>query len=93
MEPFLLGTLSFLGALSLAGIGHLVRSTTKQSEKLGDVANDLTAIRATLDQVVRRVDALDRWKDAVQARETDDLRAENAELRQSSGRRVGDHIP
>lgn len=92
MEPFLLAALSFLGALSLAGIGHLVRSNSRQSEKLEAVATTLAAISATLSQVVLRVDALDRWKDAMQQRETDELRAENAELRQNHGRRSSDAL-
>lgn len=92
MESYLLAALSFLASLSLLGIGHLIRANAETRKEMKEIAVTLASIRAALSQVVLRVDALDRWKDAMQQRETDELRAENAELRQNHGRRSSDAL-
>ena len=79
------------------GMGAMLRNSYKQSEKI-DRVNDklaeqnttLATIATTLASVVVRVDALDRWKDMMQQRENDSLRAEVEELKAGRGRRVGD---
>lgn len=94
MDPLAI-IISSAGALLLlfisGGIGLLIRNSQRQGDKIDGVATALASISATLSAVVTRVDALDRWKDAVQQRENDDLRAENAALKEDRGRRAGDN--
>lgn len=79
------------------GIGGLWRNASRQSdkidmltEKVSEQNTTLATIATTLASVVVRVDALDRWKDMMQQRENDSLRAEVEELKAGRGRRGGD---
>ena len=79
------------------GIGGLWRNASRQSdkidmltEKVSEQNTTLATIATTLASVVVRVDALDRWKDMMQQRENDSLRAEVEDLKAGRGRRGGD---
>jgi hypothetical protein len=68
-----------------AGIGVLIRQSTKQSEKLSEQSTTLARVEVTVTSTVARVDDLHRWKNQLQEREAQELRRTIESMRRERG--------
>jgi hypothetical protein len=92
MEPSFVTPLALLLLSTLIGV--VIRQNAQQAtktDKLGESVNDLkvthAGVAATVATMTGRVDDLHKWKNAVQERETTDLRNIIEDMRR---KRVGD---